>query len=234
MARVAFLIALCWFHNVEAFITITGSAIGSSFRSASSECTGTGTGSDASTLHASSIAEEAVERRTLYDILDAKPDASYEELKKHYRNLARQTHPDAQCNLGSGIDTTAQFAEVADAWKTLSDKKERKRYDRSLKAEEIKESVEIAAQRAAPNVKKVMDVAFPFIRRTTVTAAASVSAAADGLMNGDEIGSAFVSGIKAGRAAGRVVDGMELFDKGIELEKRYASICPHHVTCYSL
>lgn len=171
----------------------------------------------------SSVAPSS-EKRTLYDILQVNKDATREEMKKQYRILARQTHPDA--NTG-GVDTTAQFAEIAEAWKTLSDKKYRQRYDRTLRAEEIQVTIEEAAARGmeevSPKVKQVVDAAFPFLRRTTVTTVASVSAAVDGFKRkgaGVDVAGAVLSGIRAGRAAGQIVDGMELFDKAIELEKR--------------
>jgi molecular chaperone DnaJ len=63
----------------------------------------------------------------LYDTLGVKKGASQDEIKKAYRKLARQHHPDA--NPG---DTAAEerFKEVQTAYDVLSDEKKRKDYDR--------------------------------------------------------------------------------------------------------
>src|SRR5690349_17525296 len=64
---------------------------------------------------------------TLYDTLGVKKDASAGEIKKAYRKLAAQYHPDK--NPG---DTSAEekFKEVQNAYDTLSDPEKRKQYDR--------------------------------------------------------------------------------------------------------
>lgn len=58
----------------------------------------------------------------LYQILGVEKNVSPEELKKAYRKLARQTHPDA----GGNGD---HFAVIASAYAVLRDKEKRKRYD---------------------------------------------------------------------------------------------------------
>jgi molecular chaperone DnaJ len=64
---------------------------------------------------------------TLYDTLGVKKGASADEIKKAYRKLAAQHHPDK--NPG---DTSAEekFKEVQNAYDTLSDPEKRKQYDR--------------------------------------------------------------------------------------------------------
>jgi molecular chaperone DnaJ len=64
---------------------------------------------------------------TLYDTLGVKKSASAEEIKKAYRKLAAQYHPDR--NPG---DTAAEekFKEVQNAYDVLSDDEKRKQYDR--------------------------------------------------------------------------------------------------------
>lgn len=62
-----------------------------------------------------------------YRVLGVSRNASSEEIKKAFRRLARETHPDA--NPG---DPTAEnrFKEVAEAYEVLSDPQRRARYDR--------------------------------------------------------------------------------------------------------
>jgi DnaJ-class molecular chaperone len=62
-----------------------------------------------------------------YEILGVKRDASEEDIKKAYRKLARQYHPDR--NPGDK-QAEAKFKEVQDAYDILSDKKKRAQFDR--------------------------------------------------------------------------------------------------------
>ncbi|HJT77731.1 MAG TPA: J domain-containing protein [Gemmataceae bacterium] len=64
--------------------------------------------------------------RDYYDTLGVKRDASEEEIKKAYRKLARQYHPDR--NPGDK-QAEANFKEVQDAYDVLSDKAKRAQYD---------------------------------------------------------------------------------------------------------
>jgi DnaJ domain len=169
---------------------------------------------------------------TLYDILGASPTASRSELKQHYIKLARATHPDALIGLNvTASDDMMNFTQIAQAWKVLSNDKERRKYDRSLVAEDFKESFAKAAtnvvESAAPRVMKAFDeYAMPFLRRTTVTTVATVSAAVDVLGNGEalDLGSAVVTGMKAAKAAGKVIDSIEYLEKSRILEERYVGL----------
>ena len=55
---------------------------------------------------------------SLYDTLGVKKDASAEEIKKAYRKLAAQYHPDRNPGDASAED---RFKEVQNAYDTLSD-----------------------------------------------------------------------------------------------------------------
>ena len=65
--------------------------------------------------------------KDFYDILGVARDASTEEIKKAFRKMARESHPDANPD-----DPTAEarFREIAEAYEVLSDPERRHRYDR--------------------------------------------------------------------------------------------------------
>lgn len=63
--------------------------------------------------------------RDYYDILGLKRGATAEEIKRAYRKLARQLHPD----VNKAPDAAARFAEVQEAYDVLSDDERRKQYD---------------------------------------------------------------------------------------------------------
>ena len=65
--------------------------------------------------------------RDYYEVLGVPKTASEDEIKKSYRKLARQYHPDR--NPGDKQAET-RFKEVQDAYDILSDKKKREQYDR--------------------------------------------------------------------------------------------------------
>jgi curved DNA-binding protein CbpA len=63
-----------------------------------------------------------------YTLLGVPTDASAGEIRRAYRRLARQHHPD----LNPRADGAARFAELADAYAVLKDPTRRARYDQNL------------------------------------------------------------------------------------------------------
>ena len=63
-----------------------------------------------------------------YDLLGIKPDANASEIKKAYRELARETHPDTNIE---GQHGSQAFIELNEAYQTLIDSDLRNQYDKS-------------------------------------------------------------------------------------------------------
>ncbi len=65
-------------------------------------------------------------KRDYYEVLNVNRNASQEEIKKAYRKLARQYHPDVNKN----SDAEMRFKEINEAYEVLSDQQKRATYDR--------------------------------------------------------------------------------------------------------
>lgn len=63
-----------------------------------------------------------------YEILGVEMDATYEEIKKNFRELAKKTHPDK-----TKEDSEDEMIQINKAYEILSDKTSREKYDRYIK-----------------------------------------------------------------------------------------------------
>ncbi|HEX4009949.1 MAG TPA: DnaJ C-terminal domain-containing protein [Solirubrobacteraceae bacterium] len=68
----------------------------------------------------------AVEYKDYYDVLGVPRDAGQDEIRRAYRKLAREYHPD----LNADPDAEDRFKELGEAYEVLSDPDKRSRYDR--------------------------------------------------------------------------------------------------------
>ena len=68
-----------------------------------------------------------MEFKDYYKILGVEKNASAEDIKKSYRKLAMQFHPDTNKN---GKDTDSKFKEINEAYEVLGDTDKRNKYDR--------------------------------------------------------------------------------------------------------
>src|SRR3989304_10082559 len=68
----------------------------------------------------------AARKREYYEVLGVERGANSDEIKKAYRKLARQHHPD----VNKASDAEALFKELNEAYEVLSDDKKRAAYDR--------------------------------------------------------------------------------------------------------
>ncbi|KAL0399057.1 UNVERIFIED_CONTAM: Chaperone protein DnaJ [Sesamum radiatum] len=78
----------------------------------------------------------AADRRSLYEVLRVRQNASQVEIKTAYRTLAKLYHPDATSRfMDSSVASTSDgrdFIEIQNAYETLSDPDARAVYDSNL------------------------------------------------------------------------------------------------------
>ena len=67
-------------------------------------------------------------KRDYYEILGIQRDASLDEIKKIYRNLALKYHPD-RVSADKKQEAEERFKEISEAYAVLSDPQKRSQYD---------------------------------------------------------------------------------------------------------
>ncbi|HEY7770064.1 DnaJ domain-containing protein, partial [Longimicrobium sp.] len=72
----------------------------------------------------------ATQTKDFYRILDVAENATPDEIKKSYRKLAKQYHPDANASDAAAAE---RFKEISEAYSVLSDNEKRKQYDQMRK-----------------------------------------------------------------------------------------------------
>ncbi len=72
----------------------------------------------------------ATQTKDFYRILDVAENATPDEIKKSYRKLAKQYHPDANASDAAAAE---RFKEISEAYSVLSDDEKRKQYDQMRK-----------------------------------------------------------------------------------------------------
>ena len=78
--------------------------------------------------------QSSLRKESLYELFEASPDASAEELRRAYRRAALRWHPDkhAMDDPAQRAEADAQFKQLGAAWAVLSDEDLRAAYDRDL------------------------------------------------------------------------------------------------------
>ena len=67
------------------------------------------------------------DKRDYYEVLGVDKSASPDEIKKAYRKLAKQYHPDLNPDDKEGAE--AKFKEATEAYEVLSDTEKKQKYD---------------------------------------------------------------------------------------------------------
>ncbi|GBG81390.1 hypothetical protein CBR_g32064 [Chara braunii] len=86
-------------------------------------------------LHRAEKAVKISQRKDWYKVLGVTSTASAAEIKRAYKKLALQWHPDK--NVGNEEEANKKFREVAEAYEILGDEEKRTKYDRGEDVEEM-------------------------------------------------------------------------------------------------
>lgn len=95
--------------------------------------------------------------RDYYGTLGISPDADQDEVRKAYRRLARQYHPDVN---GGDPESTEKFKQINQAYEILSNPEKRARYDRYGSASPETDGGMEGPFGGFPNFNEIFDVFF--------------------------------------------------------------------------
>jgi hypothetical protein len=73
-----------------------------------------------------------MESKNLYEVLEISTAATAKDIKRAYRKLAREFHPDQATSPEGKNERTQMFLRIHNAYVTLSDPHDRSQYDRQL------------------------------------------------------------------------------------------------------
>ncbi len=146
-----------------------------------------------------------------YDVMGVPQTASQDEIKKRYRTLARQLHPDVNPN---DPNAARKFSEVAEAYRVLGDSNSRAVHDFELT--KAKERQEASARRRASSYPSSAPPPPSPSARPAATAGSSsgASAAPDS--------SRLVAQAQAAFVRNRLVEARTLAEQALRLNRRNA------------
>jgi len=75
---------------------------------------------------------------TFYQALEVSPDASPEQIKNSYRDLARKWHPDCHAGDANKVAANGRMQAMNLAYETLKDPSKRRAYDNELRAKGLR------------------------------------------------------------------------------------------------
>ncbi len=86
-------------------------------------------------------------QRNYYEVIGVAPTATTDDIKKKYRELARQFHPDVvkDKTLGQKV-----FTQINQAYRVLADPEKRSQYDTTLLTDKVRNGTNLSAASAAP------------------------------------------------------------------------------------
>lgn len=102
---------------------------------------------------------EMATKKTHYEVLGVRPNASEAEIRNAYRALARTLHPDL---VGSAASGSRSMSDVNHAWSVLSDISSRRTYDQVIGVQERAQHNMDTAARAAYVVNQSQPARFPW------------------------------------------------------------------------
>ena len=113
------------------------------------------------------------DKRDYYEVLGVKKDATADEIKKAYRKITKENHPD----LHPGDKACEErFKEANEAYEVLSDEEKRKKYDQ-LAMLPLTPTPALAAAVSAASVILAASAALVTFSATCLAAASAVQAA---------------------------------------------------------